>query len=116
MTLDININERLAKNANYLKGELLPEEDMIVKIKDVEEQMVENPRNGSSSEEVVLIFEGDVLPLVLGNNTNMRAIKKALKTDKTKEWPGHKLQLYREWGKWFGTNGWAVRIRDFEPK
>lgn len=49
MTLDISINERLAQNANYLKGELLPEEDMIVKIKDVEEQNVENPRNGSSS-------------------------------------------------------------------
>lgn len=117
MTLDINIRERIAENKKYLDGDMFADGgDRIVLIKDVVEEMVENPKTGSSSKEIVIYFEGDMKPMVLSANCNMRNIIKATGTDKTKEWVGKKIQLYGEYGTWFGNSKFAVRVRDFVTK
>lgn len=116
MTLDIRIETTY--NTKYLSGDDLPDDgkDIIVKIKDVEMEKVENPKNGQSSDEIVIHFEGDVKPMVLSARCNKENIKAATGTGRTKEWVGKKLQLYREFGTWFGKSGFAIRVREFAPK
>lgn len=116
MTLDIRIESTY--NTKYLSGDDLPDDgkDMIVQIKDVEMEKVENPKNNSASDEIVIHFEGSVKPMVLSARCNKESIKKATGTSRTKDWVGKKLQLYREYGTWFGESRFAVRVRDFSPQ
>ena len=117
MTLDIDISDRITKNKKYLCGEDLADGmDRIVLIKDVLEQSVENPRNGSSSNEIVLIFEGDTKPMVLSAAKNFKNVAKATGSRRTKDWVGKKIQLYAEHGTFFGEPGIAVRVREFAPQ
>ena len=116
MTLDIDIRKRMAEDKKYLCGDDFADgKDRIVQIKDVMEEIVENPRNGAKSKEIVLHFEGDVKPMVLSAKVNMKNVAKATGTSRTVDWPGKKLQLFGEYGCYFGENGFAVRIRDFAP-
>lgn len=116
MTLDIRIESTFA--TKYLSGDDLPEDgsEIVVQIKDINIEKVENPKTGASSDEIVIQFEGDVKPMVLSARCNKESIKKATGTGMTKNWPGKKLQLYREKGKWFGEVRYAVRVRDFPPQ
>lgn len=117
MTLDINIRERIAQNKKYLDGDLFADgKDRIAMIKDVVEEMVEDPKSGKSSKEIVIYFDGDMKPMVLSANVNMRNLISATGTDQTKEWVGKKIRLYGEYGTWFGKSKFAVRIRDFAPQ
>ena len=116
MTLDINIRERIAQNKKYLDGDLFSDgKDRVALIKDVVEEMVEDPKTQKSSKEIVIYFEGEMKPMVLSANCNMKNLIKATGTDKTKEWIGKKIQLYGEYGTWFGKSKYATRIRDFAP-
>lgn len=116
MTLDINIRKRMAENKKYLsEGDLADGRDRIVQIKDVVEEIIENPKIGRKDKGIVLHFEGDIKPMVLGSKVNMTAMIKATGTDMTKDWVGKKIQLFRGIEARSET-GFAVRIRDFEPQ
>jgi len=101
----------------YLGEWDLPDDgrDMVVQIKDVVHEMVQSA-NGGASEKPVIYFENGIKPMVLGAKVNKLAIKKALGTSYEDEWVGRKIQLYREFGTWFGESRYAIRIRDFEPQ
>lgn len=91
------------------------DQEMIVRIKDLRQEKIQNP-NGGSEEKIVMYFDGDIKPMIL-NTTNMKNIEKALKTPYMDEWVGRKLQLYVDPAvSAFGQIVAAVRVRDFEPK
>lgn len=114
--LDIRIEDTF--NNTYLGEWNLPDDgkDMIVKIKDVEEEEVVNPKANSKTKEIVLHFEGNIKPMILSARVNKDHIRQALGTGRTAQWIGKKIQLYREFGTWFGKSGYAVRIREFAPQ
>ena len=114
MTLDVRIESKY--KTKYISGDALPDDGLVVQIKDVVEETVVNPKNGSSSEEVVLYFEGDNKRLVLGARCNMDSVKKSTGTSNTKEWVGKKIGLYKQRGTWFGKTGFAVRVHEVPIK
>ena len=116
MSLDIRIEETF--NNKYIGEWDLPEDgkDMLVKVKDVVKEKVVNPKNNTSTDEIVLQFEGNVKPMILSARVNKDNIKAATGTGHTIKWIGKKLLLYREAGTWFGKSGYAVRIRPFSPE
>lgn len=117
MTLDIDINTLMNANRKYVsQGDLADGKDCIVRIKDVVEEPVFNPKTNQNENKIVIYFAGDAMkPFVLGSKVNMKAIQKATGTTRTKEWVGKKIQLYRTVEP-RSESGFAVRIRDFEPQ
>lgn len=87
--------------------------DMIVQIKDVRPEMVQNQQG--REEKMVMYFENGVKPLIL-NTTNMKAISKAVGSDYLDEWVGKKIQLFVTMVAAFGTTTDAVRVREFAPR
>ena len=114
--LDIKIEDTI--NNTYLSEWNLPEDgrDMIVEIESVEEEIVKDPKKNKEDKKIVLHFKGDVKPMILSATINKKHIRQALGTGHTKEWVGKKIQLYKEYGTWFGKSGYAVRIREFAPE
>ena len=89
-------------------------EEMIVQIKDVRTEMVQNAQG--REEKPVAYFENGVKPLIL-NTTNMKAIQKATGSPYLDEWVGKKIQLYVDKGiPAFGTVTDGVRVREFSPR
>lgn len=89
-------------------------EEMIVQIKDVRTEMVQNAQG--REEKPVAYFENGVKPLIL-NTTNMKAIQKATGSPYMDEWVGKKIQLYVDkWIPAFGTVTDGVRVREFSPR
>lgn len=86
--------------------------DMIVRIKDVRPEMVQNQQG--REEKIVAYFENGVKPMIL-NATNMKAISEATGSDYLDEWVGQKIQLYVTMVAAFGTTTYAVRVREFKP-
>lgn len=94
-------------------GDFDDDADMVVQIKDVRAGEVTNA-NGTSTKQL-LIFEGNVKPLVL-NSTNMGRIAKVVGSPYFDEWVGHKIQLYPDHHvPAFGTITEGVRVREFAP-
>lgn len=116
MALDIMIQDTY--DNKYLGEFNLPEDgkDMIVKIVDVEEEEVFNPKTNTKKKEVVLHFDGGIKPMIISCKENKENIRQALGTGHTTEWIGKKIQLYRKAGHWFGKPGFAVRIQPFAPE
>lgn len=103
-------------NPNYIGAYALqPGQDIIVTIKNVQNEMVMNT-DGKKEECIVAHFiEPDVKPMIL-NSTNCKTIQKIYKTPFIEEWQGRKIQLYVEKVKAFGELVEALRIRAKIPK
>ena len=99
--------------ANYLGSWDLDGKDMIVRITDVKNEMVQNGQR--REEKTVVYLDGGLNPWIL-NKTNAKSIAKALGTDFVDEWVGRKVQLYTD--KVASPEGIvdAIRVRDFDPE
>ena len=110
-----HIHWRKTTNPNYIGSwDFDDGKDMIVQIKDVKQEMIQN-QQGGKEEKLVMYFENGVKPLIM-NKTNMAATEKATGTPFIDEWVGHKLQLYVTTVSAFGEVTMAVRVRDFAPQ
>lgn len=106
-----HVHWKKTTNPNYLGAYAFEDgKDMIVKIKDVKIETVQNQQG--REDKPVAHFEGDVKPLIL-NSTNMQAIEKSTGTPYMDEWVGKKIQLYVTIVSAFGTTTDAVRVREF---
>lgn len=100
--------------ADYLGAQHLEDgKDMIVQIKDVVKEWVQN-QNGKE-QKLVVYFEGNVLPMIL-NKTNAKRIAKVCGSAYLDDWVGKKIQLYAELVSAFGDTALALRVREFAPK
>lgn len=100
--------------ADYLGAQHLTDgKDMIVQIRDVTKEWVQN--QSGKEQKVVVHFEGDVLPLIL-NKTNAKRIEKVVGSPYLDDWVGKKIQLYGEMVSAFGDTGLAIRVREFAPR
>ena len=104
-----------ALNKKYMAEADLPEDgsDMIVKIKDVKHEEVQDSQ-GKKETKTVIYFEGDVKPMIM-NVTNLKRVAAVAKSPYEDEWVGCKIQLYSEMVSAFGSIVKAVRVRDFAP-
>ena len=108
-----HVHWKKTTNPNYIGSwDFDDGKDMIVKIKDVRIETVQNQQG--KEDKPVLHFEGDVKPLIL-NTTNMKTIEKVAGSPYMDEWVGKKVQLYVTMVPAFGTTTEAVRIREFAP-
>ena len=102
-------------NPNYIGSwDFDDGKDMIVQVKDLKQEMIQN-QQGGKEEKLVMYFENGVKPLIM-NKTNMAATEKATGSAYLDEWVGKKLQLYVTAVSAFGEMTMAVRVRDFEPQ
>ena len=110
-----HIHWRKTTNPNYIGSwDFDDGKDMIVQIKDVKQEMIQN-QQGGKEEKLVMYFENGVKPLIM-NKTNMAATEKATGSPYIDAWVGKKLQLYVTTVSAFGEVTMAVRIRDFSPQ
>lgn len=100
----------------YLHHYDLPDgEDLVVTIKTIRNEVLENKMKGTSEAKLVLYFEEDVKPLALNKRINPTSITKALGTANTSNWIGRRIALYVG-NESRSDDGFAVRIRDYAPK
>ena len=100
-------------NTNYFGSWDLSGKDMIVRITEVRQEMIQNAQG--REEKAVAYLDGGLKPLIL-NTTNMKSIAKALGSPYIEDWAGRKIQLYAEKVAAFGEITEAVRVRDFDPE
>lgn len=105
---------RQDKNSPYLAATDMLEADMIVKIADVKIGDVFNPGSKQTEKKRIIEFEGGIKPMIC-NEVNGKMIEKVIKSGFYDEWVGHKLQLYAAPNE-RSESGFAIRVRDFEPK
>lgn len=85
--------------------------DFIVTIESCKVYELLTYKNGNSEKKAkVMYFKGISRPLVL-NVTNITSIIRLLKSNNVKDWIGKKITLYVEEGRYFGKEGFAVRIK-----
>lgn len=109
-----HVHWKKTTNPTYLGSwDFEPGQDMIVQVKDVRSEMVQNAQG--REEKQVLYLENGVKPMIL-NSTNMKLIAKATGSPYMDEWVGRKLQLYTTQVSAFGDVTEAVRVRDFSPR
>ena len=110
-----HIHWKKTTNPNYLGTYTFEEgKDIVVKVKDVKIEMIQDPKGGSE-EKPVMYFEGNIKPLIL-NTTNMKTIEKVTGTPYLDEWAGKKLQLCVAPVSAFGSMTTGVRVREFAPQ
>ena len=96
----------------YIQGDMLKDIDRLtLTIRYVRMEQVTNDR-GEQTKPVVF-FQERPKGLVL-NKTNARVIA-GLYGPETDTWSGKRINLYAEPGKWFGKEGWAVRVENLLP-
>lgn len=101
-------------NPDYLGAySLEPGKDMILTIKSVRNEMVQNP-DGKKEECMVMTFIEPQKPMIV-NATNAKTIEKLYKTPYIEEWAGKKIQLFVDKIKAFGEVVEALRIRPKIP-
>ena len=109
-----HVHWKKTTNPTYLGSwDFEPGQDMIVQVKDVRLEMVQNAQG--REEKPILYLENGVKPMIL-NSTNMKQISKATGSPYMDEWVGKKLQLYVTMVAAFGTTTDAVRVREFAPQ
>jgi hypothetical protein len=67
-----------------------------------------------SSWRLEVFFENHDKSAIL-NKTEVRKIAN-LYSDDTDNWRGKAINLYGEYGKWFGKNQWGLRVEEYMPK
>ncbi len=101
-------------NPDYLGAYSLdPGKDMILTIKTVKNEMVQNP-DGKKEECMVMTFIEPQKPMIV-NATNAKTIEKLYKTPYIEEWAGQKIQLFVDKIRAFGDTVEALRIRPKIP-
>lgn len=109
-----HVHWKKTTNPKYLGSwDFEPGEEMIVQVKDVQTEMIQNARGREDKN--VLYLENGVKPLIL-NNTNMELIEKATGSPYMDEWVGKRLQLYTKKVSAFGDIVEAIRVREFSPR
>jgi len=94
--------------SKYLKAADLTGKPVIVTIKSVDYEKIENDRK------VVVSFKGTEKQLIL-NLTNFISIEKALGSDNTDDWPGSKITLFPTLVDFKGDSVEAIRCRAAAP-
>ena len=90
--------------------DLLGQGDVTLTIERVAFHDVIEFENGNQEEKAHLLHFAEIKkPLVL-NKTNIRALVYKFGTNKCKEWVGQKVCLRVEAGRYFGQQGYAVRV------
>ena len=104
------------RDVNYLGSwDLQPGQDLILTIKSIGQQTVENPMENTKEVKTVIHFvEDGYKPMVL-NTTNKKAIAAALDTPYIENWVGNPISIYVAKVKAFGKINDALRIRDKKP-
>lgn len=104
------------RDVNYLGSwDLQPGQDLILTIKSIGQQTVENPMENTKEVKTVIHFvEDGFKPMVL-NTTNKKAIAAALDTPYIENWVGNPISIYVAKVKAFGKINDALRIRDKKP-
>ena len=104
------------RDVNYLGSwDLQPGQDLILTIKSIGQQTVENPMENTKEVKTVIHFvEDGYKPMVL-NTTNKKAIAAALDTPYIENWVGNPISIYVAKIKAFGKINDALRIRDKKP-
>lgn len=105
-------------NPNYMGDYSLPTDggDLIVTIKYVRNEEVQNPKGFREIKTIAYFQENDIKPMIL-NKTNMNTIAEIYGTPYVEEWQGRAIQIYYDKTVRFSkkTVG-GLRIRPFVPE
>jgi len=105
---------RTAYGYRFLSSEDLEDDQTIkLKIKGVSKQKAYNAKSKSEVELLSVSFENTDKFLAL-NATNARSIADIAGSPMVEKWQGVVICLYREPGKWFGEDQFALRIKTAE--
>ena len=97
---------------NYLGAWDLPEkDDIILTIDRIGWETVKNPKKNTSEKKRVLHFKETKYKPMIVNEINSAAIISSIKVSYMEDMGGHKIKLFKIWGKWFGKEGEAIRVR-----
>lgn len=102
------------KGTEYLGEWSIECEDLVLTIKSVGQEQVPNSR-GEKDEKYVIHFAECSEGLVIAAKVVLEAIAKATGSPYIEDWPGHKIALYKEFGRWFGKEQYAIRVRSEAP-
>lgn len=110
---------RQQSDMNYLGAWDIPNvngtaRDLVLTIKSVAVETVENPVNKTKEDKRVIHFVENYKPMIV-NTTNAKNIAAAVGSPYVENWAGHKISIYSLHGKWFGEERDALRIRTTEP-
>ena len=101
--------------SDYLGEWDLVDRDLILTIKDAQQETVKIPARNISKESLVITFE-EIDKKFVCNQTNAARIEKALGTRYLDEWVGKKIQLYSDPSVSFGkATVPAIRVRPDAP-
>ena len=98
---------------NYLGSWDIEDKDLVLTIKSVGVESVNNP-TGASEDKLVMHFVEDYKPMIL-NSTNCKAIEKATGTPDIDKWAGNKISIFTTKIIAFGEETDALRIRSYKP-
>ena len=113
-TLHKNINSMCGKKFLYAEA-LEPGVDLIVTIKAVIEEKIDNPVDGTFDVKPVLYFEEIDEALAL-NEVNRKTVVNVLGTAMADEMVGKRIQLFATKTTAFGQTMPCIRIRNFVPE
>ena len=104
------------RDVNYLGSwDVQPGQDLILTIKSIGQETVENPAENTKEVKTVIHFvEQGFKPMVL-NTTNKKAIASALDTPYIENWVGHPIAIFVKRVNAFGKTSDALRVRDKAP-
>ena len=104
------------RDVNYLGAwDVQPGQDLILTIKSIGQETVENPAEKTKEVKTVIHFvEQGFKPMVL-NTTNKKAIASALDTPYIENWIGHPIAIFVKRVNAFGKTSDALRVRDKAP-
>ena len=99
------------KNPNYLGAYSLDDGfDIVLTIREVKKEVVVGS-DGKKEELPVCYWVEDEKPMIIQATVNMKALEKACGSPYIEDWCGHKVQIYSERVRAFGTVTDALRIR-----
>lgn len=104
------------RDVNYLGSwDVEPGKDLILTIKSIGQETVENPVEKTKEVKTVIHFvEQGYKPMIL-NTTNKKAIATALDTPYIENWVGNPIAIFTKRVKAFGKESDALRIREKAP-
>lgn len=104
-----------AYNPNYLGAwAFQPGEEKTVTIKEVRQEIVDNPGGSGKEDCTVAYFVEDIKPLIL-NKTNCKTIAKVWGTPYIEDWKNHRITLKVKKVSAFGEMVDAVRVSTERP-
>ena len=95
----------------YLEGLMIKDKPVTLTIKKID---IEQVSNGKTTENKVIVHFQESDKLYIPNKTSAKQIVTFFGGE-TDDWIGKRVTLYAEFGKWFGKEGWAVRVSEKLP-